>query len=239
MADSHFPELSDRDLLAYLDGEASPSIVQHVSGCTACQERARELAAVEGRLAHRLHRATCPTPQALGEYHLGLLPEPRAATVRQHLAACLHCDRELGEMRAYLAQVAPDVAMGPLACLRTIIARLVSGANALLGPDLALAPAANGLRGAASGPRVYEAEDTQLVIDVTPDSQRPGTIQLLGLALGGDVVGMQAELRRDETLVDAAQVDALGNFCLSASRGSHRLSLRGTDREIRIESLDI
>ena len=78
--------IADRDLLAYLDGEAGSEIEQHLAGCADCRERSLALANLDRNLSARLHRIGCPPPEELGEYHLQLLADDRAHEIRRHVA---------------------------------------------------------------------------------------------------------------------------------------------------------
>ena len=79
------PEPNDWELLAYIDGEVDGQVLAHLEQCPHCRERARRLTRLQDRLRARLYRVTCPSPAALGEYHLGILPPDQAAAVARHL----------------------------------------------------------------------------------------------------------------------------------------------------------
>src|SRR5690606_12728269 len=125
------PELEDRDLLAYLDGQTTRRVLAHLEQCAHCRERANRLAQLQTQLTAHLYRADCPQPAELGEYHLNLLPAGRAAEVAAHLAGCPRCRQEVAQLQAYLGSLAPDLEPGLLDIarerVRVLVAQLVSG----------------------------------------------------------------------------------------------------------------
>ncbi len=103
------PQPAEGDLLAYLDGEADDQVIAHLERCPHCRERARCLAHLQDRLMAQLYRFDCPSPEALGEYYLGVLSGDEAATVAWHLAECPRCAGEMAQLEGYLADLAPDL----------------------------------------------------------------------------------------------------------------------------------
>lgn len=235
-------EPADRDLLAYLDGEASAEVEQHLAICAHCRLRAEELRATEARLLSGLYRLECPAPEELGEYHLQLLPKDRAREIRQHVAGCRLCAREIAGLRGYLTELRPDVEHGVLgavgAPMRVWVARLVGG---MASPGLALQPGqvVAAIRGADEGPRIYEAGDIQLSIDVQPDPHQPSHRSLFGLLLGPQSAGFRAHLWQQGTHLISVPVDAAGNFEISGlPPGSYELILEGPDAEVHVQDLN-
>ena len=107
MACTSPPELNDRELLTYIDGEADREVVAHLERCPHCRERARRLARLQGRLTAQLYRVTCPSSQVLGEHQLGILPPVEAEAIARHVASCPHCAREVAQLGDYLNELAP------------------------------------------------------------------------------------------------------------------------------------
>src|SRR5262245_15515176 len=101
------PALDDTQILSYVEGEADKVIVDHIKECPYCADRAKRLTLTQNRLRARWYRSTCPSSMELGDYHLGLLPEPQKMMVRQHVRECLLCRRDLAELDAFLVE--PDV----------------------------------------------------------------------------------------------------------------------------------
>ena len=89
------PALTDLELIAAIDGEASPDVDRHLRSCRHCAARARSLAQLQQGLRARLYRAFCPSSQRLVEYRRGALAYEQRAAIATHVANCPHCAREL------------------------------------------------------------------------------------------------------------------------------------------------
>ena len=239
------PTLLDRDLLAYLDGEATDEVIFHLEHCDHCRQRAQRLTGQEESMLARLYRTACPDSDVLGEYHLGLLSSQGAETVARHLAECPHCGREVAQLDDFIRELAPTLELGRLdqvrQRLRIWIATLLdpeAGASGLGLP--ALAPVRLGVRGEEDGPRLYQAGDAQLSIDLQEDSRRPDRKQLLGLMVGIDPAGFEAHLWRAGRHLVTVPVDELGNFALpDLEPGHYDLIVAGPDTEIHIQDLQV
>ncbi len=236
-------EIADRDLLAFLDGEASAEVERHLAECVHCRERAAALAKLERRLSAGLYRVECPASEVLGEYHLQLLPDDRATEIRQHVAGCGLCARELAELQGYLVTLRPDLEHDALqtakARVRVWIARLVGGMS---GPGLSLQPgtAVAGTRGAEEGARVYEAGGFQLSIEVQADAGHPSLRGLFGLLLGPEPQEFQAHLWQHGMRIASVPVDTAGNFSISSLEpGSYDLILEGPSTEVHVQDLAV
>ena len=239
------PELSDRELLAYIDGEADDQIVAHLEQCPSCRDRARHLARLQNSLTAQLYRITCPSPVELGEYHLGVLPLDQMAAVAKHLTECPHCTREVAQLKNYLVELTPPQEPSPLEQIKrqvsVLVARLVndgSKAGPLAQP--APAPAYEGIRGRTEESYLYQADDAQIVVEVQDDAEMPGRWIILGLIIGMEPAGLEAHLWQAEQRVAMVSVDELGNFVISdLAPGSYELILSGPEVEIHIQELQI
>lgn len=184
-------KLSDRELLAYLAGDADAAINAHLAVCHECQQRAAALAAQERRLTVTLYRRDCPPALTLSEYQVGLLSTAESRTIARHLRQCPHCLAELQRLTTYLDEVAPSLDIEPTLRLRErariLVARLVENlpsVDGIGGLFTGAAPALAGVRGDAGAHLVYAVEDVQVIIDVQTDAQQPAHRVLLGLLLG-------------------------------------------------------
>jgi len=232
------PEPTNQELLAYLDGEATPQVVEHINQCPYCRERAEQLARFQDLLTTRLYRAACPTTVELGDYCLGLLPEERASETARHVAECPHCARELAQLREYLATLAPHSEPTPLEQVKVLFAELVHG---LRNAGRALQPApAYALRGEASEPLLYQAGDAQISIEVQADTAHPGRRLLLGFVIGLPAAGLQACLTQQDQPIATVPVDELGNLTISnLAPGTYQLVLRSPTAEVHFPDLEI
>jgi anti-sigma factor RsiW len=231
------PQWSDATLLAYLDGELEAELAQKIERSPQGRRRLRRLAREQRQLASSLHRATCPGSHRLGEYHLQLLAPEQASAIAQHLQICSHCQQELEELQGFLEELAPEIEYSLQERVQILIARLLPQAprGASLGEAL---PAA--VRGAGDGPRIYEADDVQVTLDVQEDPARAGRKSILGIVTGVDAKGWDVQVWHDEEQVSVEKVDDAGNFVVEAlAPGSYRLLLRGADVAIYVEELAV
>jgi len=208
------PELTDQQLLAYLDGESHHEVKAHLEQCLYCLEKARQLARLQARLRARLHRLTCPLPMELGEYHLRLLAPAQATAVDQHLRECPHCAREVAQLKGYLNEPAPAVEPGLLERVKVLVARLVGEKGEGRPPgEFTFAPAFVAIRGAAHGPITLEADGLFIVLDVQPAAE--GRVTILGQVAADDQdrwTSAAVELRQSGALQTSVTVDDLGAF---------------------------
>lgn len=192
------------------------------------------MTSLEDKLTAALYRTTCPESSELGDYHLEMVPRERARYIKQHLAECPHCTRELVQLESYLAELSSDLAYSLGDRVRILIARLVpSDLSALAAPAPAFA-----LRGDSSEILSYEADDAQLTLEIQDDPEKPGFKSLLGLIIGIEPADFEAHLWRDAELVTTANVDALGNVSISdLSPGVYELILSSPGLEIHVQDL--
>src|SRR5436309_1821070 len=181
--DSHPGAVSPEEMLAYIDGEAPPRVVEHLRSCPDCMAAARGYARVQRRLQRSLQRFDCPSPQRLGDYELDILaPEERTA-VAGHVVECPRCTDELRTLRDFLALEIAAPPIGPLERARRLIAALVVPA-----PGAAHAR----LRGAAdTATQTYRAGDVTISVHTGPGARRGrGSIEGLAWRESGDTEGL-------------------------------------------------
>jgi len=235
------PELDDRELLAYLDGEASHQVVAHLEQCPHCRERADQLAQLQGRMTADLYRITCPSTMELGEYHLGLLAGDRSAAVSRHLMECPHCSGELAQLKGYLGELAPELEFSPIERIKVLVAQLIGDKKGNTQPGApTLALAFTSVRGAEETPRLYQAGDAQIAIEIQDDAEQPDRKMLLGLVTGIELRELRAQLWLGDEPLAWAPVDELGNFAISnLATASYELILSGPEVEIHIQDLHV
>src|SRR5690554_8125320 len=95
------PELDDKALFRYLDGEADSETLVHLERCAYCRERAATLDHFQKRLTGRLYRIDCPQPITLAEAKLGTLSDSERLVIEQHVRNCPHCTREIAELETF------------------------------------------------------------------------------------------------------------------------------------------
>lgn len=207
------PPLTDEQLNAALDNQAEPAVHDHLSRCSWCAARLAQAQQFDRTLHNALYRIDCPSPQQLGDYHLGLVDHTLERSIIRHVEHCQLCTQELEELRVFLTagaapaptQPAPRVKQTPLgARLGELVAQLLPATH----PQPGFA-----LRGNSTGPIMAEADGTTIVLDV--QSSANDQVMLMGQIVAEDQErwnGAIVELRQDSTIKAALTVDDLGSF---------------------------
>jgi hypothetical protein len=199
------PALDDTQIVSYIEGEADDGVVAHIRECLFCSERANQWSLLQNRLRKQLYRITCPTPMELGDYHLGLLPDPQKLIVAQHVRECPSCRREIAILEDFLAE--PLIEASLVGKAKMLIARLVGGNTGDPAPGFAA------LRGEARGPLTFEADGVVITLDVQTDVN--GQASILGQLAADDQdqwTGARLELQRADLPQLTASLDDLGAF---------------------------
>ena len=169
-----------------------------------------DLLRFEAQLRQVLYRFDCPSPHALGEYALDLVPMEQRVAIASHVRECSGCTDELASMRAFLAaDIQP--AVGPVDRLLRVVATLLGPGSA----QVAFASARRSIGG--QSPLTYRAEE--LITSLSPG--RDGR-SLLGLVSWEGAETDEPELEghtarlvgASGTLVAETTLDAIGNFTL-------------------------
>lgn len=200
------PALDDTQIISYVEGEADNVTMAHIKKCPYCAERASQLTLFQNQLRARLYRSNCPTPMALGDYHLGLMSASQVLMVAQHVRECPHCRRDLAELEEFLAE--PDVQLDIFQTAKVLFARLIDGGAT---------PAFGALRGESKGPLTFEAEGVVITLDVQPAPN--GQLSMLGQLAADDQddwTGARVELQQAGSLQLTASLDDLGAFRFEA-----------------------
>ncbi len=233
------PPLGDDQLLLFLDGEADPSIIDHLNGCPYCRSQAHTLRHFLAQVKGGLYRGHCPTPLELAEYQQNMLSQELLREIKFHLETCTDCVTELNQLSDYLSGLKEENALTPSRSLKILVARLASG-FAGLSENRQLAPAFSGLRGSDAGPSQYKVDDFEITIDIQPAPEKPGERTLFGLVLGEIKPGDFVTLVHESGEVSSERLDSLGNFVLTGlSPGKVDLIVQGADFEIHIPDLEV
>lgn len=233
------PPLTDDQLSAAIDGVSDRSVQEHVDQCPGCATRLAQARQIEGVLHARLRRWDCPTPQQLGDYHLGLADQATDRRIVRHLESCVACTAEIEELRRFLGDTiaAPQAAAQPEPAPRPSRPRLGELVARLLPQAPAMA-----LRGAATGPIMAEVDGTTLILDVQPAGE--GKVHVVGQIASDDQeawTGALIEVRAEGTVVSLAEVDDLGGFtCKSLPASAVDVRATASDgKTIVLPSVDL
>lgn len=230
------PELDEKQLLLYLDGEADRETSLHLQRCAYCREKAEALDRFQDRLKSRVFRANCPSSMELGEYNFRMLPPSQMLLIGQHLRSCPHCAREFAGLQAFVNE---DLSQSGLAgSIKVLIAQLVKGGDGNQNADQpSFQPALEGLRGNGEKPFIYQAENIQIILEVQEDIEQPDLKMILGLVTGLTAGGFTVQASQDGQTVATSPIDDIGNFTIHPlTPGTYDLTLRGPETEIRIPS---
>jgi hypothetical protein len=88
--------LSDDDLFAVLDNEATTETLKHLETCPACTAKLERIRSFEQSIHTAMHRVDCPSEETLTDY---LLSGENSKEVEKHLATCAHCQEEVSLLR--------------------------------------------------------------------------------------------------------------------------------------------
>jgi hypothetical protein len=235
-------EITEEQLLAYSDGEADDTTLEHIGRCPYCVERARAIAANQSTLRILFQRIECPSAHTLGEFHLGLLSADERAAINDHLKSCPDCVTEVSDLDHFLQDVPITLTAPPLQTqLKRLVARLATPPPGPAAQQPALA-----FRGAAAAPLdVYQAEDIKMVVGLEADGLRAGRKMLLGFTTREgkpieSLTGAHVQLSRRGQTVALERVDTLGNFVFcDLTSGEYELVLFTDQEQVVIETIVI
>jgi hypothetical protein len=191
----------------------------------------------EDKLSALLYRVDCPSTTDLGEYQLGMFSRERTNEITKHLENCPHCRRELSQLEVYMQDVSSDLRVDPLSQVRVVIGRLLkAGSNLGRIDEGAMVPALAGVRGSIENPRIYQAEDVQIAIEVHDDGEHIGRFAMTGLMSKMEWAGSQVYLRDSEKLIAETIVEAAGEFVFeNLTSGAFSLVIKSPDTEIHLD----
>lgn len=242
MTCSHPGTVAPEELLAYADGDALPRVAEHLRQCPGCAALAASYRLTEAALRRKLLRFDCPSPHAIGEYELGLLPPADRTAVAAHMVDCPRCAEELRTLRGFLAT--------PMVPTRSMVDTLVRIVASLVSPGSRELPAlAGALRTSqAAGSAVYRAGELTVRISPGPMPRQAGTGSLVGMVLperGEVTAGGRATLLPEPPAAPnetqrTVEIDDLGSFAFDAvPHGAYTLELRLADGVVVIEGLRV
>ena len=245
-------EIQEGDLAAYLDGAASPQVVEHIARCPACARAVQELRAADAWLGAALYRDRCPSPLTLLEYQSGFLPPAERRQVADHLRTCAECQQELSELATPVET--PQRTPQPTVPVsrsgrqdKPFLQQLkAAGKRLLTAVQLpAPRPAAPAWRGEDQPVRIYRAGAYRVVLSVVPPLVGNGPCQIEGQILHQEDVSSEplrgtVQLWRQGKVWGQEAVDDLGFFALdNMPRGRYTLTLDLPEMGIVVEDFAI
>ena len=195
-------------------------------------QRPTEHERTERRL-RALLKQECPSPLALGEYQMKLLPSEEAASIAAHLERCPHCVHEVHQLDQFLD---PSDAVPLLEEIREIV--LEWGRNLLAPrPGLALA----GVRGSAVRAQTFSA--AHLWLALTVQEAEDGGRNLLALVTREDGCPLEhgsAWLSQENRLIMGGRIDAFGNLVIAGVQpGQYDLGIQCDGTRVWIRGVSV
>jgi hypothetical protein len=222
-------EIEEGDLIAYLHGDASPRVVEHVIRCAFCADQVEQLRMVDAQLLDAFYRGACPSAQALAEFALDRLPAVEKLRVAAHVRCCALCSGELEAVHSLTDEAPPSL----LAQLRESLAL------ALVARPVASAPSP--VRGEHLRGR-FEVDGFIITLSIQASALTGRVRRRDGPPDAG--YGGQAWLIGEGMAVDKdiphSQVDNGGRFHFtSPAAGSYALLLQIGDQNVALEEIQI
>lgn len=87
-------EIQEGDLIAYIWGDARPTVTAHIAQCAFCAAETADLRLMEVAFQTALYRIDCPQTDTLLHYHLGMLSAKEQKQVQEHFVTCPNCRAE-------------------------------------------------------------------------------------------------------------------------------------------------
>jgi len=227
--------IDEEDIIAYVSGESTAKVRDHIARCPACRARADSYAELQSALLARLYRLHCPSPEALRAFAAGRLGGAWRKQVSQHVRDCVHCREELETIREY----------DDLARRGTLGQALRQLLQIVRVQTLPVSPQPVGLRGPTIAPQMFRAQAANVDVVLTPlPGEQGGPPQTLvgQLIPHGEEAeralrsfeGAVVELRKGGRLIAEATVDTSGGFTLPLSgTGKYEIRIYLGDMEIR------
>jgi len=224
--------IQEGDLLAYLDGEASSMVHDHVIHCAVCMAEAMELQQLRVELLAEFFRGSCPSTEQIMQYQIKELPRKQMRDVKKHLADCQHCRAELAELASVLVDKPEPNWLDQL----TTAGRQILAAVLLPGPSM---PALV-LRGKGQQEQThqtYQAGNYQVKLTIIAPPLNEGLWQIQGkvTSAGAPSVEMHVHLWQENQMIVADDLDEFGYFELQKVKGgTYTLAVESANTSIVI-----
>jgi len=235
-----FPtEISDAELLAYLEGSADEETANRVEQSDEYRQRAEELAEEQAQLVARHFRYTCPDALELGNYYLGYLSAQDVRAIKRHLDHCPHCLYELTTFRTFLGE--PERKPTFAQKIKFLVAQSL---KEVIGPGTApeqpfVQRPAFSVRGEAETPITFITEEApiQVALSAKADANSPEHQVIRGLVTGTPAEPLKVHLWSASEHRDVVSADEHGNFTFKGiTPDNYEILIQGTEVVIHIQS---
>lgn len=234
--------LQEGDLFAYLEGTASPEIVNIIEYTPALLAEVEALRHFDIVVRNALYRMHCPDMDILLQYQANLLSTSQARAIQQHIDTCPHCQYELTVLTAS-SEERKSRAAASRPSVRSYIERFGQNILATLRPFPLQAAAS--LRGAAKHKALYEAGTYQIILSIVPPVVAEPVRQIEGQITkqhnpAAVPQGARVSLLSQDEVVRDDHVDEFGYFALdNVEAGEYTICIETTPDTIVIEGFAI
>jgi anti-sigma factor RsiW len=201
-------DIREGDLVAYLEGAASPAVIGHIARCPACAAEAAALREIDLLFTAVHARPECPDLDDLLQYQAGLLTRAEQRRIKRHVVSCEACQAELAALT--ISEPGPLPADRLRQTGRAILRALLAPASAT--PTFAV-------RGDERRWLEYRAGGYRIILGLVPPLAAEQIWQIEGQLLREDEAlpaldGAAVQLLRDDAVVARDTVDDFGYFAL-------------------------
>jgi hypothetical protein len=223
-------EIAEGDLVAYLHGDATPDVAEHIVNCPFCAEQVEQLRVVDAQLLTAFYRDTCPEAEVLADFVLNRLPATEKLRVAAHVRNCARCSEVVASVRDLADEEPPSL----LERLRKMLAL------ALIAQPIA--PTAVAARG-EGWQRRFEVEDFVITLSAQAGSLT-GRVRRRDAPTVTDYSGQAWLLDKTETTAQAkpveGRIDQFGRFQLAIQEtGTYALLLEVGEQNVALEAVEL
>jgi uncharacterized protein YlaN (UPF0358 family) len=205
-------EIQEGDLLKYLDGNASPAVIEHVTHCAACATEAALLQKSRTALQTIFFRESCPSTDELMQYQMKELSRKQMQAIKNHLVDCKSCREELSELVNVLNEPLESSWLEQWVSVGRQI--LTAG---LVQSKMRSIPA---LRGTPQRELTYKVANHKISLTILPPPVNEGLWQVEGrFKSDGALVEMLIQLQQENQVVATDTLDEFGYFELRQLKG--------------------
>jgi len=233
-------EIAPDDLLAYIDGDVSARVSQHISNCPFCSQEVADLKAMQTLFDQILFRESCPELDLLLAYQARLISKAEQRGIKQHLQTCPHCQAEMAQLEAVTFSIPTAVRASALEQLKEKGRQIIHAVLMPPPPQPAMA-----LRGNQEQSLFYEADGYRIIIAKKPPIVAAAKVwQIEGQINRQDDPLAQLEgvatLQQNNEPAYQDNLDEFGYFVMeNVSPGSYDLQIDLISAQIIIENFAV
>ncbi len=239
--------LSDDDLLAVLDGEASELIQKHLEACGYCSARLAHMRKLEQGVHMIMYRSECPSADELADFVMEVAEFDTYSSIQEHLQYCVLCREEVQKLQMiFTANELPIARVSQAERFWQQVENRLHDLEVQIVTLLVPRPliASGQLRGAGDRERILNYEHGSITVMLRLEKGVDG-LKINGTIIDtqseGQWIGGHAELTSLELRRFIAMIDDDENFMFEqVTVGLFQLSIYGVgNRILRLEGIDL